>query len=68
MTQYTASYTIDGISWNLIDNGRIFNANTDTISRVKNDLFTKVVARAVRIHPYSWVAICLRLDVLLYDF
>ena len=57
-------YTIDGINWLSVDSNRIFPANTDQNTIVKNTLPNPVSARAIRIIPFTWVGhISMRAEV-----
>ena len=47
-------YTIDGINWLSVDRNRLFAGNTDGNTVVKNSLPTPLLARAIRIIPFTW--------------
>lgn len=52
--EFYITYTLNGISWMMLENGRIFKGNNDANSRVRNDFAAPVQARAMRIHPVKW--------------
>ncbi|TNV75693.1 hypothetical protein FGO68_gene10259 [Halteria grandinella] len=65
---YKAQYSTDGVNWTPIDNGRVFQANTDVINKVRNDLYSNVIATSVRILPQTWNTwASMKLDVLFQD-
>ncbi len=65
---YLVSYTLDGVTWNMADNARVFIGNVDHTNQVKNDLKTRFLATAVRIIPLSAQKHrCMRMDVLFID-
>ena len=51
---YLVSYSLDGITWNVADNGRIFIGNNNHTSKVTNDIKQRFLASAVRILPLTW--------------
>lgn len=61
MEEFYITYTTNGISWLMLENGRIFKGNLDTTNRVRNDFAGPVRARGIRIHPVKWYShICMR--------
>lgn len=65
ITEYMVSYTNDGRSWTFADKGRLFQANTDRNTWIRNNFDAPVFARAIRIHPTKWVNhISFRFDVI----
>lgn len=63
VTSYKVEYSDDGVNWGEVDDGRIFNGNTDMNTHVKHWFRTPVTARSIRISPKSWYAwISLRFD------
>jgi hypothetical protein len=52
--QYQVSYSVDGQTWTYVDNGRIFTGNSDRNTKVRNNFYTAVLARTIRINPVSW--------------
>ena len=52
--QYKVMYTYDGYAWKDVDQGRVFDANTDNQVLVRNDFVNPVTAIAVRICPLAW--------------
>ena len=64
VTAYHLQYTTDGINWLSVDSNRLFAANTDQTTVVKNTLPNPVRARAIRIVPFTWVGhISMRAEV-----
>eukprot|EP01043_Picozoa_sp_COSAG02_P070108 COSAG02_NODE_12285_length_1571_cov_12.119809_1_plen_295_part_10 len=51
VTTYKVQYSVDGVSFEEIDG--TFSANTDQTTKVTNNLADSVIARYVRILPYS---------------
>eukprot|EP01132_Coremiostelium_polycephalum_P003346 gene3346-4195_t len=51
---FQVSYTLDGWIYLSYDNGRVFNANSDAVATVTNQLNPHIVAKAIRIHPLTW--------------
>lgn len=54
VTQYRVSYSLNGVDWTFVDNGKLFSGNSDRDTRVRNDFQRPVLARTIRIHPVSW--------------
>jgi len=54
LTSYLVLHSQDGNTWFAVDNGRIFTANQDRNSRVKNTFGAAVTARVLRVLPTSW--------------
>jgi hypothetical protein len=52
--EYYITYTLDGISWLMLDNGRIFKGSNDANTKVRNNFAAPVRARAIRLHPVKW--------------
>jgi hypothetical protein len=52
--EFYITYTLDGSTWLMIDNGRIFKGNYDLTSKVRNNFAAPVRARAIRLHPVKW--------------
>ena len=48
------SYTLNGKTWLNVDDGKIFEANTDRSQKVRINFKEPVYARALRIYPQSW--------------
>lgn len=51
---FTVQYTLDGETWYLADNGKIFNGNFDENTKVNNDFCNPIYARTIRICPQEW--------------
>jgi hypothetical protein len=65
ITEYMVSYSNDGREWTFVDKGRLFKANTDRNTWVRNNFDQPVFARAIRIHPTGWVNyISFRFDII----
>ncbi|KAK3746415.1 hypothetical protein QZH41_003079 [Actinostola sp. cb2023] len=69
VSSYSVSYSCDGRLWLPHMQGgipKIFDANNDTDSVVRNSLHIPIVARMVRIHPITWKywgSICIRIEI-----
>ena len=48
------AYTINGLTWNYVDNEAVFEANSDRNSRVLIEFDNPVYARTIRIYPQTW--------------
>jgi hypothetical protein len=53
--EYYITYTLNGISWQMLDNGRIFKGNNYANKKVRNDFAAPVRTRAIRLHPVKWL-------------
>ncbi len=51
---YKLSYSVDGRSWEPVENGKVFEANYDLNTIVFNKLAQPVRCIAFRIHPQTW--------------
>lgn len=54
VTKYQVGYTLNGEDWMLVDDGRVFEGNFDQNTRRRNDFYSPVIARAIRILPREW--------------
>lgn len=62
------SYTLNGKTWLNVDDGKIFEANTDRNQKVRINFKEPVYARALRIYPQSWNNhMSLRFDAIYVD-
>jgi hypothetical protein len=52
--EYYITYTLDGITWERVEDGRVFKGNYDQHTKVRNDFAAPVRARAIRLHPIKW--------------
>lgn len=52
--EYQVAYTSNGGEWELVDEGRLFAANNDRYSKVRNNFNETIFARAIRVHPTKW--------------
>ena len=48
------AYSINGRTWNYVDKGSIFNANSDRNTKASILFETPVYARTIRIYPQSY--------------
>ena len=59
LDQWTGSYRVthssDGTNFSFVDYGNIFIANTDGNTKVTNRFSTSVLARYIRIYPYTYI-------------
>ena len=51
---YKLSYSVDGINWLPVENGKVFQANFDRTTIVVNKLAEPVRCKAFRIEPQTW--------------
>jgi hypothetical protein len=59
------AYSLNGVDWKLVDNGRLFSGNVDYNTKVRNDFEKPVLARTIRIIPTKWVGwISMKFDVI----
>lgn len=59
---------MNGIDWEYVDGGRLFVANNDSNSKVRNNFQSSIVGRAIRIHPTRWQNhISLRFDAIFIE-
>jgi len=64
VTKYKISYSLDLLTWYSFNNGQIFEGNYDDDSQVRNWFNPQIIAKGIRIHPYSWHHhICIRFEV-----
>ncbi len=61
----------DGVEWSDVERGKIYNANTDSDTIVRNKLASPVNCKALRIYPKSggfgdWPA--LRSEVIILEY
>jgi hypothetical protein len=54
VTRYMVQYTVNGRRWFAVDQGRVFNANSDMNTKIRNYFDKPVTARAIRICPTTW--------------
>jgi len=54
VTNYKVTYTNNGTAWKEADGGKIFNANSDSDTAVRNNFAQGFYAKAIRICPTSW--------------
>ena len=52
--EYVVKYILDGETWYLADNGRVFQGNADRTTVKLQPLQNPVLARSVRICPVTW--------------
>lgn len=52
--EFSVRYTLDGREWYQADNGKMFNANSDRGTVVRNTFSQPIPCRAIRICPASW--------------
>ena len=68
VTTLKVFYTNNGKTWEQVDGGKIFNANTDRNSKVIIRFGLPVYARALRIYPQTWNGhMCMRFDAIYSD-
>ena len=59
---------LNGKIWMNVENGKVFEANIDTNSKVRIDFNQPVYARALRIYPQSWnTHMSMRFDAIYLD-
>ena len=51
---YKLSYSVDGVNWLPVENGKVFDANFDRTTIVFNKLAEPVRCKAFRIQPQDW--------------
>ena len=62
------AYTLNGKTWEYVDDGKVFPANTDRNTKVRVQFDEPVYARTIRIYPQTWQKhITLRFDVIHVD-
>ena len=54
ITTVRIAYTLNGLNWKYVDDGAIFNANSDRNSRVLIEFRNPVFAKTIRIYPQTW--------------
>ena len=68
MTSIKVAYTVNGRHWEYVDNGAIYQTNSDGNSKVAVNFKTPVYARGIRIYPISWSNhIAMRFEVKYFD-
>ena len=68
VTHYRVEYSVDGIEWLPVDEGKEFVGNSDKNSIVMNEFESPVRARSLRICPTQWYKhISMRLEVYFWD-
>ena len=64
VTNFTVSYSVDGVNWEYADNGKVFSANANKNGRVITKFDSQFYARTVRINPIAWHShVSMRFDV-----
>ena len=67
VTSFMVLYSNDGVNWDAVDNGKVFQGNSDRDTQVTNWFDTPVTARTLQIKPTSWSGwISMRFDALFY--
>ena len=65
VTNFMVLYSDDGVNWTAVDDGRVFQGNSDQNTHVTNYFDTPVTARTLRIKPTAWNSyISMRFDAL----
>ena len=65
VTSLKIAFTINGRSWENIENGRVFEANKDNSSKVRISFYRPVHARGIRLYPQTWETyMALRFDAI----
>ena len=54
VTSVKVAYSMSGNYWHYVDDGAIFQANSDKTSKVPNYFKTLVYARSIRLYPMTW--------------
>jgi len=56
VTEFTVTYTNDGVDWFLADNGKVYSGNTADFEKIVTNYFdTPFKALALRINPCAWI-------------
>jgi len=59
---------MNGKDWEEVEGGKIFKANNDRHTKIRNDFDTTITARAIRINPTKWVNwITMRFDAIFIE-
>ena len=67
VTQYKVKYSLDGVTWSDYNSGEILTGNTDRNTVITNYFNPSIVARRIRICPFTWQwHVSLRLDAYIY--
>jgi hypothetical protein len=65
VTEYQVAYSLDGVEWEMVDEGRLFPGNNDRNTKVRNNFYKPILARTIRIIPTKWnVGIHMRFDAI----
>jgi len=54
VTTYSLQYSNNGKDWFVAENGRVFQGNTDTTTKVRHEFEVGFVSKLVRIIPLTW--------------
>ena len=54
VTSYKVNYSLDGLSWSEIEDGRIFQGNYDYNTKVQNHFKNLLLARYIRVIAQTW--------------
>ena len=68
VTSIKVAYSMNGKTWDYVENGKVFPANSDTTTKVKITFSEPVYARAIRIYPQTWTGLMsMRFDAIYVD-
>ena len=68
VTTFKVGYTLNGVIWDNVEEGKVFTANNDRNSKVKISFKDPIYARVIRIYPQTWNGfISLRFDAIYVD-
>ena len=54
VSKVKVAYTLNGLKWNYVDDGAIFQANSDRNSRVLIEFNNPVYAKTIRLYPVEY--------------
>ena len=62
------AYSLNGVSWDYVEDGKVFPANSDRYTKVHINFAEPIYARAIRIYPQTYKThIALRFDAIYID-
>eukprot|EP00026_Physarum_polycephalum_P018841 Phypoly_transcript_20589.p1 GENE.Phypoly_transcript_20589~~Phypoly_transcript_20589.p1 ORF type:complete len:160 (+),score=18.89 Phypoly_transcript_20589:29-481(+) len=66
--EYIVKYSLNGVDWFVVDDGAVFEGNSDQNTIVRRDFSAPVKARTIKVCPLKWHNhISLRLEVYYVD-
>ena len=68
VTGVKIAFTVNGKFWDYVNDGQVFQGNSDRTTKVRTTFEEPIYARAIRVYPISWVTRpSLRFEVVYVD-